>query len=70
MKIKKHLVFYIILLIQMMLDVYSIFNAGNPKLPDSAYSKGSGLGFFNYRDNFTFDCYNCYGDEQFEPEGQ
>ena len=30
MKIKKHLVFYIVLLILMMLDVYSIFNTGNP----------------------------------------
>ena len=30
MKTKKHLVFYIILAFLMLIDVYSIFNAGNP----------------------------------------
>ena len=30
MKIKKQLVFYIILLVLMIIDIYSIFNTGNP----------------------------------------
>lgn len=30
MKIRKHLVYYIILFLLMILDIYSIFNAGNP----------------------------------------
>ncbi|MBI9106941.1 MAG: hypothetical protein JEZ04_09375 [Spirochaetales bacterium] len=30
MKIRKHLIFYITLFVLMILDIYSIFNAGNP----------------------------------------